>query len=663
MIGETRRENASAALPLLFSPLRVGPAELRNRILSTAHQTNLVDDHVPAPAMAAYHEARARGGAGLIIVEACAVHPSGLLTIHTIDGSTERVVPGYARVAEAVHWHGGRVFAQLFHGGREVVSSAYRHAALAPSAVPNERFHIMPRPMNRDDIAEVLRGYGHAAALARQAGLDGVELCASHGYLPAQFWSPETNRRDDEYGGAFERRMRFAVEAIASIRDAVGGDIVVGIRLSGDELAPGGMDTPAMLDVVAYLTTHVQLDYVNVIGGTSATYRASTYIVPPVPLPRANFAHLAAAIKQRVSVPVFAASRVVDPREAEALLRRGDADAVAMTRALITDPDLPNKAAAGRFDEIRLCIGCNQGCIGHYHKDLPIGCVQNPAAGKEMELAALTPAARSCRVLVIGGGPAGMQAAITAAERGHRVTLLERADELGGQMRLALRASGQREMARTALDNFRRALDRAGVEVQLDVDATAETILAANADAVVLAAGSTPYIPDLPGIGASHVLTAPQVLDGAATGESVLIADWAGDWPGLDVADMLADAGKRVQLVSSTLYIGEALHQYLRNVYLERMYRKGVTLTPHHALIEVRDSAVVLRNIFTDDLLTVEGIDTVVLALGRVARTDLYAQLKGKVAALYQIGDCLAARTLEEATTEGMQVGLAIGGS
>src|SRR5690348_4610387 len=274
---------AEPALPLLFSPLQVGPVTLRNRILSTAHQTNLVEDHVPSRARAAYHEARASGGAGFVIVEACAVHPSGLLTIHTIDGSTDRVGPGYARVAEAVHRHGGRVFAQLFHGGREVVSSTYRHPAVAPSAVPNERFHIMPRPLDRDEIAEILRGYGRAAALARQGGLDGVELCASHGYLPAQFWSPQTNRRDDAYGGSFENRMRFAVEAIAAMRDAVADTIVVGVRLSGDELAPGSMHEVDMLQVVEYLTSHARLDYVNVIGGTSATYRASTYIVPPVP--------------------------------------------------------------------------------------------------------------------------------------------------------------------------------------------------------------------------------------------------------------------------------------------------------------------------------------------------------------------------------------------
>ena len=652
--------NMPAALPLLFSPLQVGPVVLRNRIVSTAHQTNLVEDPVPTPTMAAYHEARARGGVGLIIVEACAVHPSGLLTIHTIDGSTERVVPGYVRVAEAVHRHGGRVFAQLFHGGREVVSSTYRHAALAPSAVPNERFHIMPRPMDHDEIAEVLHGYGRAAALARQAGLDGVELCASHGYLPAQFWSPQTNRRDDAYGGTFEKRMRFAVEALGAMRDGAAGDIAVGIRLSGDELAPGGMNATDMLAVVDYLMAHVPLDYVNVIGGTSATYRASTYIVPPVPLPRANFAHLAAAIKERGSVPVFTASRVVDPREAEAILRRGGADAVALTRALITDPEMPNKAAAGHFDAITFCIGCNQGCIGHYHKDLPIGCVQNPAAGKELELAGVAPAAASRRVLVVGGGPGGMQAAITAAERGHRVTLLEREGELGGQLRLALRAPAQGELARTALDNFHRALARTRVEVQLGVAACTDDVLAAGADAVVLAVGSTAYVPDVPGLQQAHVLTAPEVLEGATTGARVLIADWAGDWPGLDVADILADAGKSVQFASSTLYPGEALHQYVRNVFLERMYRKGVTLTPHHALVEVRPGAAVLRNLFTDELVAVEGIDTVVLALGRVAATELYTALKGKVASLHQVGDCLAARTMEEATYEGMRVGMAI---
>ena len=360
-------------------------------------------------------------------------------------------------------------------------------------------------------------------------------------------------------------------------------------------------------------------------------------------------------------MPVFTASRVVDPREAEAMLRRGEADAIAMTRALITDPEMPNKARAGRFDEILFCIGCNQGCIGHYHKDLPIGCVQNPATGRELELAAAPAPAVTKRVLVIGGGPAGMQAAITAAERGHRVTLWEQSGELGGQLRDALKAPAQHELARTALDNFARGLARVGVTVRLSVAASAESVRAERADAVILAVGSVPYRPALPGLERMHVVTAPQVLAGAEVGPRVLVADWAGDWPGVDVADLLADAGKSVQLVSSTLYIGEALHQYLRNVFLERLYRKNVTLTPQHELAGVDESgAVVLRNLFTNDESRLEGVDTLVLALGRTASTELYDTLKGTVEALYQIGDCLAARSMEEATAEGMQVGLAL---
>lgn len=650
----------SVPLPLLFSPLHVGPVTLRNRIISTAHQTNLVEDHVPTSAMAAYHEARARGGAGLITIEACAVHPSGLLTIHTIDGSTERVAPGYAMIAEAVHRHGGAVFTQLFHGGREIVSSTYRHPAYAPSAVPNERFHIMPRPMDRDDIAEVLEGYRRGTALARQGGLDGVELCASHGYLPAQFWSPHTNKRDDEYGGSFENRMRFAIQALEAMRAAAGDEIAVGIRISVDEMAPAGMKPPEMLEVVDYLVSRVRLDFINVIGGSSATYRASSYIVPPTLLAHADFTAQAAAVKGRVPMPVFVGSRIGDPRDAEAILRRGDADAVAMTRALIVDPDLPNKAAAGRFDEILFCLGCNQACIGHYHKDLPIGCVQNPAAGHEQEMAALTPPARTKRVLVVGGGPGGMHAAIVATERGHRVTLLERGRELGGQLLVAARAPTRREVAETALDNYRRELARLRVDIRLGTMVTPEMVQAAGADAVILAVGSQPYVPDLPGIKARHVVTVQEVLAGVRTGQHVVVVDWAGDWPGLDAADVLAAAGKRVELVSSTLYPGEGLHQYVRNVYLERMYRQGVKLTPHHELVEVRRDAVVLRNLFSNDLATREGIDTVVLALGRVADTELYELLKGQVAEIYQVGDCLAARTMEEATYEGMRAALAL---
>ncbi len=650
----------SSALPLLFSPLQVGPITLRNRILSTAHQTNLVEEHVPTSAMAAYHEARARGGIGLIVLEACAVHPSGLLTIHTIDGTTERVVPAYAAIAAAVHPHGAAVFAQLFHGGREIVYSTYRHAAYAPSAVPTDRFHIMPRPLDRADIDEIITGYGRGTALARQAGLDGVELCASHGYLPAQFWSPSTNQRDDEYGGSLENRVRFALRALEAMNAAAGGAIAVGMRVSIDELTPTGMRQPQTLEVLDYLVSRVRLDFINVIGGSSATYRASSYIVPPILLAHADFTAHAAAVKGRVPMPVFVGSRIGDPRDAEEILRRGDADVVGMTRAMIVDPQMPVKARAGRFEEIHFCLGCNQACIGHYHKDLPIGCVQNPAAGHEQELATLAPPARRKRVLVVGGGPGGMHAAIAATERGHRVTLMERGRELGGQLLVAARAPTRREVAETALDNYRRDLKRLGVEVRLGTTVTPEVVHEAGADAVILAVGSRPYVPDLPGIRSRHVLGVAEVLAGVQTGRSIAVLDWAGDWPGLDAADLLASVGKRVTLVSSTLYPGEALHQYVRNVYLERMYRLGVTMMPHHEPVAVQAGAVTLRNQFTHELITLEGVDNVVLSLGRVADTELYDLLKGQVAELYQIGDCLSARTMEEATYEAMRAALAL---
>ncbi|HEX2045477.1 MAG TPA: hypothetical protein VHF23_07625, partial [Gaiellaceae bacterium] len=390
-------------LERLFSPLRLGPAELPNRIVSTAHQTSLVHDHLPTDDFGAYHEARARGGAGLIVLEATAVHPSGLLTPHTLAGYREETVPGLARVARAVQAHGTRCFLQLFHGGREQIASPPRPPALAPSAVPSLRFHVEPRPLSGEEIASLVEGYARAAANAEAAGLDGVEVSAAHGYLAAQFFTAELNRREDEWA----EPAAFLLAVLAAVREAAPG-LAVGVRLSAD--------SPAARAILADVAGRV--DYVGLALGESSSYVGSTGIVPPPPVVENAIAALTEPF--RVGPPVVAASRVVDPVEADRLVGEGRCDAVGMTRALITDPEMPRKAREGRFRDILRCLACNA-CIAHYHAGTPIACTQNPRTGRERTLPVPEPSGTGRRIAVVGAGPAGLAAAAEARAGGHEV--------------------------------------------------------------------------------------------------------------------------------------------------------------------------------------------------------------------------------------------------
>ena len=268
----------------LFTKLTIGNTTLKNRILSTAHQTNHVVDGIPTEDMIAYHVARAKGGIGLIILEAAAVHETGMLTSHTICGYDNKIIPAYSEIANQLHQHGTKVFSQLFHGGREVISTGYRNVTLAPSAEPSLRFGAMPRPMSLDDIDEVIEGFARSAKIAKAAGLDGVEIACSHGYLPSQFWSSHTNHRDDRFGGSFENRMRFTVEMLECIWKEVGSDFTVGIRISAEEMTMDGTTIIDAVEITEYLVEKVRLDFINVTSGDSSTYSGSTHIAPPSPM-------------------------------------------------------------------------------------------------------------------------------------------------------------------------------------------------------------------------------------------------------------------------------------------------------------------------------------------------------------------------------------------
>jgi 2,4-dienoyl-CoA reductase-like NADH-dependent reductase (Old Yellow Enzyme family)/thioredoxin reductase len=622
-------------LSRLASPLAIGPVELPNRIVSTAHQTTLVHDHLPTDEFVAYHEARAKGGVGLVVLEAAAIHESGLLTSHTLGGYLPGIVEGYRRVASAVRPHRTRLFVQLFHGGREQIASAPRSPALAPSAVPSARFRTEPRAVRPVELEEIVAGFALGAELAAAGGLDGVEVSAAHRYLVEQLFDPAVNRREDEWrdGAVFLRGVLRAIRAAAP-------DLAVGVRVSGDSVHGPGIAEVAVSEGV---------DYVSVALGESSSYLGSVSIVPPSPVPEDVVSEHASAF--RLGPPVIATSRIVDPERAEALIADAVADAVGMTRALIADPELPRKAFAGEPRRILTCIGCNA-CIAHYHAGTPIACTVNPRTGREGTLPPLRRAARPARVVVVGGGPAGMQAAADAAEAGHDVLLLDRHDRLGGQLLLAQRAPGGAEMARRCLDLLGRRLSEGGVQVELSTVATPERVAEVEPTVVVVATGAVPYEPDM-SLAGIDVVQAWALLAGEhPTGRRVVVADWGGDPSGLDAAELLATSGNRVTLAVASVTVGEAVHQYRRNLYLQRLYRAGVEILHHRELVGASNGAVELRNVFARELHEQVRADLLVLAQGRVPVDALAPALRAVGLEVTEAGDCRSPRSLEEATLE-----------
>ena len=640
----------SASLSRLLSPVVLGPVELRNRVVSTSHQTSLVHDHLPTEDLVAYHAARAHGGVGGIFLEAIAVHPTGLLTSHTIAGYVPEVVPAYRRMREAVHGGGARLFAQLFHGGREQMAVAPRAPAIAPSAVPTQRFKVEPRALTRGEIRELIDGFAAAGLQAREGGLDGVEVSMAHGYLAAQFFSSISNRRDDEYNGPLAARVRFAREVLEAVREAVGPGVAVGVRLAADERLRDGMGPEGCAEIAAAVCAGGLVDFVSLALGHSATHAASTYIVPPRPAPQDRIASALDVVRAALGdVPVIATTGIVDPADAEELVASGRADAVGMTRALIADPALVAKAARGDEDDIVACIGCNQACIGHYHDGTPIGCVVNPATGRERTLGIVPRSDRARSLLVVGAGPAGVSAALEAASAGQRVTLVERADDLGGQWRIAGACPGHLDAWGRYERLVRRRLAASGVAMAFGREATPQDI--DRHDACILASGARPLTWEAPEGGPATVSAPAAIRDPAVVRGPVLVADWGGEWSGLDAAEVLAREGRTVTLATAGLCPGEQIHQYQRNLYLARLDALDVHLRSHWEVV-LRDAAFVLRHLFSGREEALGDVATVVVAQGREPDDGPWRDVLDDPRVV-RAGDVLGPRGIEEAILEG----------
>jgi 2,4-dienoyl-CoA reductase-like NADH-dependent reductase (Old Yellow Enzyme family) len=640
----------------LFQPLRIRGCTLKNRIMSTGHDTTLPVDGTVNAALVAYQEARARGGVGLIVLQVSGVHETARYTNHVLMATDDASIAGYRSVAEAVHRYGTVLFAQLFHPGREMAEAdgGLLNVAYAPSSVPNERFHVMPRALKQRMIDSIVQGYGDAARRMQTAGVDGVEIVASHGYLPSQFLNPRVNLRDDAYGGDAEGRLRFLREVIADIRAKVSDGFVVGVRVSGTEADEQGLTEEESLDSVARLGDSV--DYVHVTVGTSASLGGAVHIVPPMAIKTAYVVPYAARIKRQSTVPVFVTGRINQPQDAEAVLASKHADVCGMTRAMISDPEMPNKAMRGALEDIRACIACNQACIGHFHKGFPISCIQNPVSGRELRFGTLARAPRSKKVMVVGGGPAGMKAAAVAAERGHHVTLFEAQRRLGGQALLAQMLPGRAEFG-GIVTNLQRELELAGVQVHRAARVDRAKILAEAPDVVFIATGAIPYRPEFPQEGALQIVDAWAVLRGEVTvGQSVVVVDWRADWIGIGIAEHLAQQGRTVRLAVGGIAAGESLPLYVRDQAAGSLHKLGIRVLTYMRLYGSDSDSVYLQHISSGEAVVIEKVDTLVLCTGHTPVDELSDVLEEMAIESHVIGDAAAPRTAEEAVYEGLKV-------
>ncbi|PUA46940.1 oxidoreductase [Pseudomonas protegens] len=649
----------TSAFPHLFAPLQIRGKRLKNRIMSSGHDTSMPTDNLVNEQLIAYHRARAEGGVGLIVLQVAGVHDSARYTSHVLMATDDACIDGYRRLAETCHAHGTVVLSQIFHPGREIMESAdgLLAVAYAPSAVPNERFRVMPRALDQDMIDEIIQGYADAARRLHQAGLDGVELVASHGYLPAQFINPRVNRRTDGYNGELEQRLRFIREILDAMRASTDADFIIGLRISADERDPEGLTEDESLAAVQLLQG--QLDYVHIVAGTSASLGGAVHIVPPMAVEAAYLAREAGTFKAKLSIPLFVTGRINQPQEAEAIIAKGQADVCGMTRALICDPQMPNKSDSGRAEDVRACIACNQACIGHFHKGLPISCIQHPETGRELLYGQPKPSARGKRILVVGGGPAGMKAAAVAAQRGHRVTLYEASAQLGGQIQLAQLLPRRSEFG-GASTNLQREMQLAGVEVVRNTRVDRALIERENPDHVIIATGAQPYWPNFERGGELQVVDAWQVLrDEVQLGRSVVVADWRCDWIGPGIAERLVRAGHQVQLAVNGTHCGESLPLYVRDQMAGELHKLAIPIIPYARLYGCDDSTVYLQHTASGEPMLLENVDSLVLCQGHQSVDDLGQQLKGLVP-FQRIGDCLAPRTVEEAIHEGLKVAWAL---
>jgi len=659
-------------MSLLLSPARIGTLQLRNRIVMTPMHLCYSPEGEVTDQLVEFYRARARGGVGLIIVGGF-----GIDKIGNAPGMTQidddRLIPGLRRLVDAVHAEDAKIVPQLYQAGRYARSEYTGQPSVAPSPIASKLTRETPVELTEEQIAEIIGSFASAAKRAQTAGFDGVEILGSAGYLISQFLSPLTNHRTDRYGGDLQARMTFGLEVVAAVREAVGPDYPIIVRVAGNDFMPGS-HTNTESRVFCQALEKAGVNAINVTGGWHET---------PVPqltmnLPNGAFVYLANGIKQAVSIPVIACNRINTPELAESILQEEKADFIGMIRPLLADPELPNKAMSGHPERIRPCIGCNQGCMDHTFSGKPVNCLVNAEVGHEAELSLTSdakPAATSQeihRVLVIGAGPGGMEYARVAASRGHKVTIWEETDQSGGQLSLAAAPPGRKDFLHIAT-YLANACKELGVEIQYDVKATSDNILsdvqAGKFNKVVIATGARPISPPMPIEEGVKVVQAWDVLAGRAkTGKNVIIV--GGGAVGVETALLLAECGtldnetlrflilqqaetpneiyrlltqgnKQITVLEMAKGIGRDIGRSTRWSMMADLKRHWVNCLDETKVLEVRRDGVLVDRAGTQQVLPA---DTVILAVGSRPQNELYQTLLGKVEDLSIIGDAAKPR-------------------
>ena len=672
----------------LLSPFRVRNVVLRNRLVFQPHLTALADiDGRPSAAHVAYHEERARGGVGLIVFESQAVHPSGKMSRRFVNAWDPAVIPMLTKVTDAVHKHGARIFSQLTHGGHTSLEQPPR-VLWAPTQMPEPSSHFNTKAMDKEDIQATIAGFGVSARNAVEAGFDGIEIKIAHDGLLRSFASPFFNHRTDAYGGSFENRMRLSLEVLEAIKVATGDSIPVGVRLCVHEFTPFGYDTEYGLILAEYLQSTGLVDYFNSDAGSFSSFWME---IPPAAVLPDDFRKLNVALKQASRIPVIAFGRISPLQLAEDMLRANETDLIGMARQLITDPETPNKIKTGRVDLVRRCISCNEACVFQVMQEKGVRCIQNPGAGRENEVneRLVTRAKENRRIIVVGGGPAGLKAAEIAAKRGHKVTLLERERSLGGQIRWA-EIQPEHHMVGEVIRYLEVSVAEYGVEIRLSSTATEANLRELEADAIVVATGSEPnlpneldvdvelartlgrqIVPDIPGLDRSFVVSSEQVLsDSVDISGKVLVVDGTGHWEAAGTAEYLADRSCQVELITAGPMVGSELESGTRTLFYRRAAVKGVRLRPGYQLIEIGDHRVAVAATFSPadaigwgkyvlmpgDDKWIEGVDWVVAVISRRSREDLFLRLRQaeafKDVRIERVGDCVAPGLIQSAIYE-----------
>ncbi|ANQ28828.1 NADH:flavin oxidoreductase [Vibrio natriegens] len=636
----------------VFSPISIGNMVVKNRLVVPPMVSNYAnEDGTCTEQFISYHEEKAKGGWGLIIVEDYKINPEagGFVKLPGLWDDSQ--IESHKQLTERVHQHGAKIAAQIYHAGRETCAEITGVQPVAPSAIPDPVVNAMPRELSVEEIQQLVEQFGDTALRAKKAGFDAVEIHGAHGYLVNQFMSPFSNKRIDQYGGTILNRARFALEIIANIRSKVGSDFPLIYRMSVNEFVEGGLTTEDS-KVISMLLENAGIDLIHASNGV---YASTETIIPPTAVGHAWSANISEELKKVVSIPVIAVGRINDPLIAESVLRSKQADMISMGRGSLADPHLPNKAQAGQFDDIIRCIGCLQGCIQRNAQQLPIKCLVNPMTGHESERQ-ITPASREKKVFIIGGGIAGMEAAIVAAQRGHKVEIFEKNSRLGGQWVLAAIPPTKEELGSFTVWQVNQ-LNKLGVIVHLNTELTLDMIRDSQPDSVIIATGASPFVPNIPGKDLNHVLTANDILQGSAqAGKRVVVI--GGGLVGSETAAHLANHGHDVSIIemNSDIFVGtpSATKQYL----MKDLQHHNVAILTNTQVKEIHNDAVVVEN--DGQLQTLAAIDNVVMAIGSRPVSFSVEDLEQHVSEIVTIGDAQKVRKAMEAVEEGYLAGLSL---